>query len=429
MKDGFIRVAAAAPKVSSADCEGNTRQILRCMEQAAAQGAALLVLPEHSITGYALGDLFLQHTLQEAAERSLCMLIEASAGIDTVVAVGLPVRRNASLYSCAAVFQRGRLLGVVPKLHLPNYAEFYEARHFRSGRGLSGSVRLAGFEAPFGADLIFECGELPDFKIGIEICEDLWVPCPPSAALAQAGATVIANLSASPFVTGKQEYRSGLVRSQSARCIAGYIYSSSGEGESSTDLVFAGHLMISENGRMLGEALRSGMIINDLDTQLLTSERRRMTTFAGDEGAFRTVPFSVERRQYDALKRPVERHPFVPEEGRLYRQRCAEVLDIQSAGLAQRLRHTHAKTAVVAVSGGLDSTLALLVAARAVRQYGLDCGISAITMPGPGTTQRTKGNADALCAELHAGLRTIPISQALELHLKDIGHGDSHDVT
>lgn len=430
MKDGFIRVAAASPRVTPANCEENVLQIAQLMQKARQEQVALLALPEHCLTGYALGDLFLQHTLLEAAERGLAALIEQSAESDTVVVAGLPVRRGASLYSCAAVFQRGRLLGVVPKLHIPNYAEFYEARHFCSGEGAKGLIRLAGFEAPFGADLIFTCEQLPEFNIGVEICEDLWVPCPPSGPLARAGATVIVNPSASTFVAGKQAYRRSLVEAQSARCMAGYVYASCGEGESSTDLVFAGHLMIAENGRMLKEAREGGMETADLDTQLLTAERRRMSTFTADEGqAYRTVPFSIERVEYTTLRRPVERRPFVPATDALYRERCAEVLDIQSAGLAKRLAHTHAKTAVVAVSGGLDSTLALLVTARAIRRYNLLCSIIAITMPGPGTTPRTKGNAETLCHALQADLRTIPIGPALEQHLRDIGHGDAHDVT
>lgn len=430
MKDGFIRVAVGSPRIMPADCAHNARQIQAMMERAEARKAALLLLPEHCITGYALGDLFLQRTLLDAAEEALSVLIKQSAGSDLVVAAGLPVRCGAELYSCAAVFQRGRLLGVVPKMFIPNYAEFYEARHFSPGADVPPTVKLAGIEAPFGADLIFACEQMPEYRIGIEICEDLWVPCPPSGPLARAGATVLLNPSASTFVAGKTAYRRGLVENQSARCIAGYLYASCGEGESSTDLVFSGHLMIAENGRMLEESHNGGLLLADLDTQLLMAERRRMTTFTdAGRGHYREIPFGLAQTQYAELLRPIARQPFVPAEGALYRERCSEVLDIQSAGLAKRLAHTHSKTAVVAVSGGLDSTLALLVAHRAIRCYQLDCSIIAITMPGPGTTSRTRNNAETLCGALGADLRRIPIGPAVEQHLKDIGHKDAHDVT
>jgi NAD+ synthase (glutamine-hydrolysing) len=435
MKDGFIRVAAASPCIEVANCTKNVENILEHMKKAAMNDVKLLVLPEHCITGYALGDLFMQQTLLLAAEQGLLKLIRQSSGSDTLCIAGLPVRYGAGLYSCAAAFQSGRLLGMVPKRHIPNYAEFYEARHFSSGTGVKGLIQFAGFEVPFGADLIFSCDNIPNFKVGIEICEDLWVPVPPSCYLAQAGATILANISASTYVTGKEAYRSGLVDTQSARCIAGYVYSSSGEGESTTDLVFSGHLMTAENGRMLNDTHVDKMIITDLDTELLMSERRKMNTFA-DEGIcdnYRQINFTTQKIEFEKLLRPIPRQPFVPvqdtnEQHDLYKERCREVLDIQSAGLAKRLKHTRAKTAVVAVSGGLDSTLALLVAHRAIMKDSLDCRISAITMPGPGTTARTKGNAVALCEQLKADLRVISISNAVTSHLADIGHTGSFDT-
>ncbi|HEX2999200.1 MAG TPA: NAD(+) synthase, partial [Armatimonadota bacterium] len=431
MKDGFLRAAAAAPVLHVADCRKNAGTIREYISKAAEKDVKLLVLPELCITGYALGDLFLQGTLLRSAEDCLAGLVRFSASFDMVIVAGVPVRYGACLYSCASVFQRGRLLGIVPKRHIPNYSEFYEARHFSSGTGVTGTVRFAGFKVPFGADLLFRCETMPDFVLGVEICEDLWVPAPPSSMLCQAGATVIANCSASTYVTGKESYRSNLVGTQSARCISGYVYSSCGEGESSTDLVYSGHLLVYENGRMLSDTSSDKMAVNDIDTGLLMSERRRMRTFA-DEGVrdeYRVVPFSLDQTDFKALLRPIARQPFVPEQDAQYRERCREVLNIQCAGLAKRLSHTKSATAVVAVSGGLDSTLALLVAGRAIQKYNLSCKIIAITMPGPGTTGRTRGNAGSLCEALHAEMREIPISDAVTSHLSDIGHQGSHDVT
>jgi len=432
MKDGYIRVAAAAPVVEVADCSENARNILSIMEKAAKDGVKLLVMPELCITGYTAGDLFSQQRLLDAAEDALALIMRESAGYDTLTLIGLPVRRGSKLYNCAAAVQNGRLLGVVPKRHIPNYAEFYEARHFASGKGASGNVTLAGIDVPFGADLIFSCESMPSFKIGVEICEDMWVPAPPSSVLSQAGATIIANLSASTYVTGKDAYRASLVTSQSGRCIAGYVLSSSGEGESSTDLVFSGHLMIAENGKLLEQTHRDiELVTADIDTQLLLCERRKSTTFSEDDDALppvRTVSFNCNTEEYNPLRRPIERHPFVPATGERYKERCREVLDIQCAGVAKRLKFTHAKRAVIAVSGGLDSTLTLLVTSRAIKKYNLDCEITAITMPGPGTTGRTRGNAGSLCESLGAQLREIPIGNAVKLHLSDIGHGGEFDT-
>ena len=431
MKDGYIRAAAAAPRVEMADCAANAARIRELIAQADAAQAKLLVLPELCLTGYSMGDLFLQRTLLDAAERALREVTESTEGRDMLVVAGLPCRRDAKLFNCAAVMQDGRLLGVVPKQHIPNYSEFYEARHFSSGAGTDGLIRVAGAEVPFGTDLLFRCESSPDFVLGVEICEDLWVPQPPSCRLALEGATVIANLSASPAVAGKSRYRQTIVSAQSGRCICGYVYSSGGAGESSTDLVYSGHKMIAENGKMLGETQREALILADIDTALLMAERRRTTTF-GDgytPGACRSIGFRLRPVTYETLKRPVDPRPFVPAEDSLYRERCREVLDIQCAGLAKRLRHTHAKTAVVAVSGGLDSTLALLVAHRAIRREKLGCRLVAITMPGPGTTGRTRGNAGQLCEALGAEMRVIPIGPAIQVHLQDIGHPGKPDTT
>lgn len=433
MNDGFIRTAAAAPAIEVADCSGNAGKIKEYIKKSGEKGIKLLVLPELCITGYTCSDLFGQKRLLDAAEESLADIVRFSTDYDTLILVGLPVRHCDRLYNCAAAVQRGKLLGVVPKRHIPNYNEFYEARHFTSGKAASGNVNLAGFEAPFGGDLIFECKELPTFRVGVEICEDMWVPNPPSGRLSQAGAVIIANLSASTYVTGKDFYRTALITSQSGRCISGYILSSSGEGESSTDLVFSGHLVIAENGKLLNQTHRDkDYVVADIDTALLCAERQKTTTFISDDDEFlrnsRHIGFSCNFESYSPLIRPINRHPFVPSSGERYKERCSEVLDIQCAGLAKRLNFTHAKTAVVAVSGGLDSTLTLLVTARAIKKYELDCKIIAITMPGPGTTGRTKGNAVNLCESLDAELREIPIGNAVKLHLSDIGHGREFDT-
>lgn len=433
MKDGYIRVAAAAPEIEVADCKSNARNINAILAKAAKEGAKLLVLPELCVTGYTVGDLLSQQRLLDAAEKALSEIIKESGSYDVLTLVGLPVRHGSKLYNCAAAVHRGRLLGVVPKQHIPNYSEFYEARHFASGAGVSGTVTLCGFEVPFGSDLIFSCKNMPSFKVGVEICEDVWVPAPPSSELSQAGATIIANLSASTYVTGKSAYRKSLISSQSGRCIAGYVLASCGEGESSTDLVFSGELMVAENGKIL-QNQRAGdennLITADVDTQLLLTERRKTTTFwdGSDLLPVREIEFNCDVENYETLRRPIKRHPFVPDAGERYKERCREVLDIQCAGVAKRLRFTHAKRAVVAVSGGLDSTLTLLVTSLAIKKYNLDCEIIAITMPGPGTTGRTHGNASALCKALGANLREIPIGEAVKLHLKDIGHDGRPDT-
>lgn len=431
MKDGYLRVASANVEITVAGCSQNARKIKDIMDKAEAEKVKLLVLPELCVTGYTCGDLFLQQRLLDAAEEALADIVEHSRSCDALTIAGLPVRHGARLYNCAAVFQRGRLLGVVPKQFIPNYAEFYEARHFTGGADADGEIALSGFTVPFGR-LVFCCETLPSFRAGVEICEDLWVPSPPSSDLAVSGATIIANPSASPDVTGKDAYRTGLVISQSGRCICGYVFASCGKGESSTDLVFSGHQIIAENGKLLEQRHADGgeIMTADIDTRLIELERRRQTTFACEAvKPVREVPFRITAADYVPLRRKIERHPFVPDQNERYRERCHEVLDIQCAGLGKRLRHTGAKSAVVAVSGGLDSTLTLLVTARTIDRYGLDCKITAITMPGPGTTARTHGNASSLCSSLQAELLEIPIGPAVERHLADIGHGGEPDTT
>lgn len=432
MKNGYIRAAAATLPTKVADCEKNAADIIEIMKKAAKEDIKLLVFPELALTGYTAGDLFLQTRLLDSAENALEDIIEESAGCDTLVIVGLPVRRGGKLYNCAAVLSDGRLLGVVPKENIPNYSEFYEVRHFSSGKNTDGTVKLCSEEVPFGSGLIFSSTTLDSFKVGVEICEDMWVPCPPSIKLCEMGATIIANLSASTYVTGKNFYRTSLVTAQSGRCICSYILSSCGQGESSTDLVFSGHLLIAENGKILNDSHRDKeLIYSDVDTELLLTERRRSNTYSDfdltDEA--RIVEFDSDICEYKKLERSIEKHPFVPKEGARYNERCREVLDIQCAGVAKRLEFTHAKRAVVAVSGGLDSTLTLLVTYLAIKKYNLSCKITAITMPGPGTTGRTHSNAETLCKSLGAKLLEIPIGEAVKLHLKDISHDGAFDTT
>ena len=426
MKDGFIKVAAATPEIKVADCAWNAAQIAARVREAAGQGAALVVCPELCVTGYTCGDLFTQDLLLRAAEVALARIAEETDDLDALVAVGLPYRSGNALYNVAAVLYHGRLLGVVPKQHIPNYAEFYEARYFTSGNGIeTQTVRLAGQEAPFGVDLLFCCEEQPDFVVGFELCEDLWTAAPPSARLAEAGATIIANLSASDEVIGKAEYRRSLVRAQSARLVCGYVYADAGQGESTQDLVFAGHDLIAENGVLLTESERytTDVILTELDLQRLMHDRRRISTFVQSRAGMTRVPFSMPPRE-TALTRRFVQTPFVPTDKGVLEERCREILTMQAVGLATRLKHTHCKTAVLGLSGGLDSTLALIVTVHAFDRLGLDRrGILAVTMPCFGTTQRTKSNAEGLAEAYGVTLRVVDIKGAVDRHFEDIGQG------
>jgi NAD+ synthase (glutamine-hydrolysing) len=431
MKDGFIRVSAATPVIQVADCRGNREQILSLINQAASDQASLVVFPELCLTGYTCSDLFLSRTLQQEAVSALRDLIAATAGLEIVCVVGLPWSWGTALYNVAAVFQSGSLLGLVPKQFIPNYAEFYEARHFTSGPA-SGSALFDGQEVPFGSDLLFKCREQPDFCLAVEICEDLWVPKSPSIDHAQAGATVIANLSASDEVITKAAYRRLLVQSHSGRLICGYVYADAGEGESSTDLVFAGHDLIYENGRRLAESalFTNGLTTADLDVQMLAQERRRQGTFSHQCNGHRTVLFSLTPADLP-LRREYAARPFVPADRHDLAERCEEILALQVGGLKKRLSHACCRAAVIGLSGGLDSTLALLVTARAFDALGMNRqGIIAVTMPGFGTTDRTYQNACALAAKLGTTLKEIPISQAVLDHFQAIGHDPSvRDIT
>jgi NAD+ synthase (glutamine-hydrolysing) len=425
VKDGFLKVAAATPKIRVADCEYNAGAIIGLMDRAQSMGAKLLCLPELCVTGYTCGDLFLQRELLDGAAAALKRIAKASGDMLTVV--GLPVEHAGKLYACAAAVQGGRVLGIVPKTCLPNYAEFYEQRHFCEAPEKNGTVTVGGSEVPFGRRLLFCCRQMPEFVLGIEICEDLWSYLPPSCALAAAGATVIANPSASDEIVGKADYRRGLVGSQSARLFCGYVYADAGEGESSTDLVFAAHNIIAENGVILAEnRFSSDITVSELDLGRCEFERRRNTSFPpqADDG-FERIMFNISECE-TVLTRHISARPFVPDNGLQRAERCEEILTIQALGLKKRLEHTHAKSAVIGLSGGLDSTLAALVAARAMDMLGRGRrDLVCVTMPCFGTTQRTKGNAEILAEKLGATLRVVDIADAVKQHFADIGHDES----
>ncbi|SHI58216.1 NAD(+) synthase [Parasporobacterium paucivorans] len=436
MDYGFIRAASATPRVKVADCGHNGDQICRLMDEMHENGAQMAVFPELCITGYTCGDLFCQDLLLENAKKQLIRIAGHSKGKGMVVIVGLPFRMRGKLYNTAAVINEGQILGMVPKKHIPNYGEFYEARHFSRGFEVPMDVQLGEEWVPMGMNLIFQCGTIKDFSIAVEICEDVWSPNPPATGHALAGATVIANLSASSEVTGKDEYRSALISGQSARTICGYVYSDAGEGESSTDLVFSAHNIIAENGNILAEAVRfkNETVYADIDVGRLASERRKNTTFQPSEDeSYRRILFGLPARYTDSenLKRFISPAPFVPSDEKQREKRCEEILNIQAAGLKKRIVHTCSRTAVIGISGGLDSTLALLVTVRAFDDLNKDRkDILAVTMPGFGTTDRTYENAVKLIRKLGATFMEIPIAEAVNLHFSQIGHDPQvHDAT
>ena len=438
MKDGFVKVAAGTPKIRVADCRYNAEQIFTLMREADKQGVKVLALPELCLTGYTCGDLFLQETLLDGAEEGLKTILEATKNLDMVTAIGLPVRDrwHNKLYNCAAVIHKGEILGLVPKTYVPNYGEFYEQRWFAASDGPNGvddDFEVCGQSVCLNSNGVFACDSLPDLVIGVEICEDLWAPEPPSTSLARRGATLILNLSASNETVGKAAYRRSLVTGQSGRLVCGYVYADAGEGESTTDLVFAGHNLIAENGAILAERrFATGLTISEIDVAKLTAERRRMNTFT-----FPKDGPDVWRMSFDLdltttrLTRPVSPTPFVPEDDAGREERCSEILCIAALGLKKRLEHTGAKTAVVGLSGGLDSTLAVLITALAMQMLGRPSeDIIAVTMPCFGTTDRTKSNAVLLAERLGATLRTVDISGSVRSHFRDIGHDpENHSVT
>ena len=425
MRDGFIKVAAGTPKIRVADCRYNAEQIFTMMREADKQGVKVLCLPELCLTGYTCGDLFLQDTLLCGAEEGLQTILEATRNLDMVTVLGLPVRCkwDNKLYNCAAVIQSGEILGLVPKTYLPNYGEFYEERWFASGAGVETSVDLCGETVDMDAAGLFACETVPNLVLGVEICEDLWATEPPSARLARGGATVILNLSASNELVGKSGYRRNLVVGQSGRLVCGYVYADAGEGESTTDLVFTGHNMIAENGALLAERrFATGLTISEIDVDRLAYERRRMTTFNGQRQAdLWRASFSLPLEE-TRLTRAVSPAPFVPADAEDRAERCNEILKIAALGLKKRLEHTGARTAVVGLSGGLDSTLAILITAVAMKLLDRPASdIIAVTMPCFGTTDRTRDNAVELAERLGATLKRIDIGSAVKVHFKDIG--------
>ncbi len=433
MRDGFVKVAAGTPEIRVADCAYNARQCITLVREAAALGVKVLALPELCLTGYTCGDLFLQDTLLDGAEAALGTVLEAAKDVDMLIALGLPVRYENKLYNCAALLHRGELLALVPKRYLPNYSEFYEQRWFTSGAGVHDYVHVAGRDVGINSQRILRCASVPALAVGVEVCEDLWSPDPPSAALAQAGATLILNLSASDEVVGKADYRRQLVSGQSARLLCAYVYADAGEGESSTDMVFAGHNLIAENGAILAEKrFSTGLTVTEIDVNRLAFERRRCTTFVS-----KTSPETYWYTQFElelantVLTRPVAPNPFVPADRGDRAERCREILTIAAAGLKKRLKHTNAKTAVVGLSGGLDSTLAILITALAFDALGRDRReIVAVTMPCFGTTSRTKSNAEVLAEDLGATLKIVDIGEAVTIHFRDIDQSmDDHSVT
>ena len=433
MKEGFLKVAAATPRIRVADCAYNTARVEELIAEAAEQGISLCVFPELVLTGYTCGDLFLQQALLDAAEEGLTRILQCSARFALVFAVGLPVRLDNALYNCAAICYKGKILGVIPKQNVPNYSEFYEMRHFASGAGMkTRMIQLCHQEVPMGTDLLFRCRNMPELVLGCEICEDLWVLQPPSVRLVQAGATVMVNLSASSELVGKAAYRRQIVAGQSGRLACGYLYADAGMGESTQDLVFAGHNLICENGSVLCESERftTGLLSSELDLGRLSYERRRMNTFGQTQNQMTDIWFDLPLYEV-SLTRRFAQLPFVPSDRTELAEHCEEILQIQVAGLASRLRHTRAKTAVIGLSGGLDSTLALIVTVHAFDLLGWERSrIQTVTMPCFGTTQRTKSNAEQLALAYGTSLRCIDIKAAVEQHFADIGHDpDKLDVT
>lgn len=439
---GYIKVGAAVPKLKVADCIYNKEEIIQITKMAAEKKVRVLTFPELSVTGYTCADLFFQKTLLAAAEKAVGEIAESTKALDILLFVGVPVATDNQILNCAAAIYQGEILGLVPKTLIPNYSEFYEERWFSSAEDLlTEEISFAGQEVPIGNDLIFTAAGIPDLKIGVEICEDLWGPIPPSSLLSLYGATLLVNLSASNELASKPDYRHQLVAQQSSRCLSAYVYASAGIGESTQDAVFSGHSMIYENGTLFAETesfcQENQLIYADIDVEMLAGERRKQTTFMTHlqhtEASYRQVLFPMEpdAHFHAHWNRPVTAAPFLPAADASLDRRCKNIFGIQTTGLARRMEHTHADTLVVGISGGLDSTLALLVSVKACDFLGIDRShILGVTMPGFGTTDRTYQNALTLMKSLGVTMREIPIRDAALQHFKDIGHDPAvHDVT
>lgn len=437
MKDGFLKVAAATPKIEVANPVHNGKEIKKLIDLAVKEQVKVLVFPELCLTGYTCGELFLQETLINQTNHILKEIVDYTKDLNIFVALGTPVLKDAKLYNTAAVIMDGEILGFVPKKNLPNYSEFYEARHFNPGSETKEYINFYDKLIPISTNLLFKCSNFSYLTIGVEICEDLWVPNPPSVKQALAGATLILNPSASNEITGKDTYRRDLIKMQSAKLVSGYIYADSGEGESTTDLVFAGHNLIAENGTLLKESKKftNELIISEIDMQKLTGERRRMTTFnVSHVSDFTFIPFKLSSdvlNEEILLTRKIDKAPFVPSRLEERNKRCEEIINIQAFGLKKRLEHTGLNNCVIAISGGLDSTLALLIICKAFDLLSWDRkGIITVTMPCFGTTDRTYQNALGLAKELGTFFLEIPIGDAVLQHFRDIGHDkDNHNIT
>ena len=439
---GFVKVGAAVPRLRLADCVYNKEQIVAMAKDAAEKGVRVLTFPELCITGYTCADLFMQRTLLGAAEKAVKAIIAETKDLDLFFVIGVPVALDSQAFNCAVAIYKGEILGLVPKTHLPNYSEFAEERWFSSADDiLVDSIRYAGQEVPIGSDLLFAAAGIPDLKIGIEICEDLWVPIPPSSYQSLYGATLLLNLSASNELSGKPAYRRRMVAQHSSSCMASYVYVSSGIGESTQDAVFSGHSIICENGDIFAESERfaqdNQLIYSDIDLDILTNERRKHTTFlshlqkADMHRIYRLVTFDMaEAETMENWNRPLTSAPFYPGADEVDEQ-CKDIFSIQTAGLARRMEHTHSDSLVIGISGGLDSTLALLVCVKACDFLGIDRShVLGVTMPGFGTTDRTYQNALTLMRSLGITMKEIPIRDAVTQHFKDIEHDiNLHNVT
>lgn len=433
LKYGFVKTAAATPKIRVADCEYNANQIISCVKEAYENGAALLVFPELCVTGYTCSDLFLQSTLLKAAENAVLKIKNETKDLDIVFVIGVPIAVKQSLYNCGVVICRGEILGAVPKVNIPNYSEFYEVRHFTSGKNVNTEIAYAGEELIEISDTqYFTCCDMEDFSFGVEICEDLWVAESPSIRLAQSGASIICNLSCSDDLIGKAQYRRDLVKMQSAKLCCGYVYCDAGFGESTTDMVFSAQNVISENGTIVTESCRfnNGITYADIDVERLMSERRKTNTYIGyipdsDFCYYVRKDFDIKKRD-TKLTRTFPCTPFVPSDKSDLENRCEEILTIQATGLATRLAHTGIQNVVLGLSGGLDSTLALIVCVHAFDMLSLDRkNIHTVTMPCFGTTKRTKSNAEKLAEAYGVSFEEINITLAVRQHFSDIGHDES----